>query len=116
MDPHLTESMIQHNSNRQLGTRTRKERFAMGKGVIVLTYACNLRCTYCYAGAEVFSKPKTMSFEEALRSVDFLKMIGISTYTLLGGEPTIFPRLVEIVNYSADMGLSPWVVTNGVRF
>lgn len=87
---------------------------AMGKGVIVLTYGCNLKCTFCYAAAEVFDKPGTMSLAEARASVDFLASLGIETYTLLGGEPTLYKHLIEIVRYSHKRGVAPWMVTNGV--
>jgi radical SAM protein with 4Fe4S-binding SPASM domain len=87
----------------------------MGKGVLVLTYACNLRCSFCYAAAEVFTRPKTMSPGEARRSVDFLAALGITSFTLLGGEPTVYRHLKELVAYSRSLGLGPWLVTNGTR-
>ena len=87
----------------------------MGKGVIVLTYACNLKCSFCYAASEVFDRPATMSLAEGKRSVDFLESIGIQSFTLLGGEPTIYKHLVELVEYSHSKGMGPWVVTNGTR-
>jgi radical SAM protein with 4Fe4S-binding SPASM domain len=87
----------------------------MGKGVLVMTYACNLKCSFCYAGVEVFGRPKTMSYEEACRSIDFMASIGITTYTLLGGEPTIHRDLVRIVEYSSRLGVSAWLVTNAVK-
>nr|MDT0658187.1 radical SAM protein [Micromonospora sp. DSM 115978] len=87
----------------------------MGKGVLVMTYACNLKCSFCYAGVEVFDRPKTMSYAEACRGVDFLASLGITTYTLLGGEPTIHRDLIRIVEYSAGRAVAPWLVTNGVK-
>lgn len=87
----------------------------MGKGVLVLTYSCNLKCSFCYAGVEVFDKPKSMSLAEAKRGIDFMAMIGISTYTLLGGEPTVYGHLEDVVRYSAEKGIGPWIVTNGAR-
>ena len=87
----------------------------MGKGALVLTSACNLECSFCYAAVEVFQKPKTMSLAEAKRSIDFMKSIGIETYTLLGGEPSVFKHLPEVIRYSQHQGLAPWIVTNGVR-
>jgi radical SAM protein with 4Fe4S-binding SPASM domain len=88
---------------------------SMGKGVIVLTYACNLKCSFCYAASEVFDRPGTMSVAEGRRSIDFLESIGIRSFTLLGGEPTVYKHLVELVEYSREKGMGPWVVTNGTR-
>src|SRR5215217_4416929 len=95
--------------------QTTNSPITMGKGVIVLTYACNLKCSFCYAAAEVFDRPSTMSLAEGKRSVDFLDSIGIQSFTLLGGEPTIYKHLIELVEYSREKGMGPWVVTNGTR-
>jgi len=87
----------------------------MGKGVLVLTYACNLKCFFCYAAHEVFGTPKTMKLDEACAGIDFMHSIGIRTFTLLGGEPTIHRNLVEVIEYSASKAMTPWIVTNGVK-
>lgn len=87
----------------------------MGKGVLVLTYACNLKCSFCYAGYEVFGRPRTMRANEAHAGIDFMQSLGIRTFTLLGGEPTIHRDLLDVVTYAADRDMGPWIVTNGVR-
>jgi Fe-coproporphyrin III synthase len=87
----------------------------MGKGVIIPTYACDLRCEYCYASSEVFHRPATMPLREALRAVDFLSALGIPTYTILGGEPTVYKHLPELVSHSQSLGIGPWIVSNGRR-
>lgn len=87
----------------------------MGKGVLILTYACNLKCSFCYAGHEVFGKPKTMRSGEAYAGIDFMASIGIRTFTLLGGEPTIHRDLLDVIRYAAGRDMGPWVVTNGVK-
>lgn len=87
----------------------------MGKGVLILTYACNLKCSFCYAGIEVFGQPKTMRYSEAYASIDFMESIGIRTFTLLGGEPTIHRDLLDVVRYAAGKNMGPWLVTNGVK-
>jgi radical SAM protein with 4Fe4S-binding SPASM domain len=87
----------------------------MGKGVLILTYACNLKCSFCYAGIEVFGQPKTMRYSEAYASIDFMESIGIRTFTLLGGEPTIHRDLLDVIRYAAQKNMGPWLVTNGVK-
>lgn len=91
-------------------------RIELGKGVIVLTYGCNMKCSFCYAAAEVFDKPATMPIAEAKRSIDFLSNLGVKTVTLLGGEPTFYKHLHEVVEYGLEKGVSGWIVTNGTRF
>lgn len=87
----------------------------MGKGVLVLTYSCNLKCSFCYAGVEVFDRPRSMSIAEARRGIEFMRSIGIQTFTLLGGEPTVYGRLAEVVRYAAEQDMGAWIVTNGSR-
>jgi len=87
----------------------------MGKGVIVLTYGCNLRCSFCYAAAEVFDKPSSMSRDEGFKSMEFMSSIGIKTLTLLGGEPTLYKHLPDMVEYGTNLGVSSWIVTNGFK-
>jgi radical SAM protein with 4Fe4S-binding SPASM domain len=94
---------------------TTENKITMGKGVLVMTYACNLKCSFCYAGAEVFGSPKTMRAAEAYRGIDFMESIGISTFTLLGGEPTIHRDLLDVVSYARSKNMGGWVVTNGVK-
>ncbi|MFG2133973.1 radical SAM protein [Streptomyces sp. NPDC048751] len=91
------------------------QKITMGKGVLVMTYACNLKCSFCYAGAEVFGSPKTMRSAEAYKGIDFMESIGISTFTLLGGEPTIHRDLLDVVAYAHAKNMGAWVVTNGVK-
>lgn len=100
----------------RLGAMAPTAKIPMGKGVLVLTYGCNLRCSFCYAGVEVFeAHSRSMRYEEACKGIDFMAMLGIRTYTLLGGEPTVHRDILKVVSYSAERGIGPWVVTNGLR-
>lgn len=87
----------------------------LGKGVIVLTYGCNLKCSFCYAAAEVFDKPGIMKPVEAMRSMEFMASVGIKTVTLLGGEPTLYKGLTDVIEYGLELGVTSWIVTNGTR-
>ena len=91
------------------------KRIRMGKGVLVPTYKCNQRCTCCYASSEIEKECKYMSMEEAKKSVNFFEMIGIKTFTWLGGEPTVYPYLIDITKYAYQKGITSWIVTNGIR-
>lgn len=91
------------------------EKIKMGKGVLVPSYKCNQRCSCCYAMADIMQAKATMSLEEAKKSIDFFEMIGIKTYTILGGEPLIYPYINEIVEYAISKGITSWIVTNGLK-
>ncbi|NPA91070.1 MAG: GTP 3',8-cyclase MoaA [Chloroflexi bacterium] len=65
---------------------------------ISLTDACNLRCVYCMP-EDVTFKPRSelLEDEEILRLVRIFAHLGVDKIRLTGGEPTIRPRLVELV-------------------
>ena len=90
------------------------EKIKMGKGVLVPSYKCNQRCSCCYAMADIVQAKDTMSLEEAKKSIDFFEMIGIKTFTILGGEPLIYPYINEIVEYAISKNITSWIVTNGL--
>ncbi len=65
---------------------------------ISLTDACNLRCVYCMPEHITFRRrEELLSDEEILRLVRIFASLGVDKVRLTGGEPTIRPRLVELV-------------------
>lgn len=89
-------------------------KIVMGKGVLVPTYKCNQRCKCCYAMADILNSKNEMSLGEAKKSIDFFEMLGIKTYTLLGGEPLIYRNIIEVIEYANSKSITSWVVTNGM--
>ena len=84
---------------------------------ISLTDKCNLRCVYCMAEDMVFRpNPELLQDDELLMLVRVFADLGFGKYRLTGGEPTVRPRVVEIVR---EMANTPGVrdismTTNGV--
>ncbi len=65
---------------------------------ISLTDACNLRCVYCMPEDVTFkARSELLEDEEILRLVRIFADLGVDKIRLTGGEPTIRPRLVELV-------------------
>jgi pyruvate-formate lyase-activating enzyme len=74
---------------------------------------CNIRCAYCYCIEEAVVK----SLDEVKAEIDLaMTKRNLDTISLLGGEPTIHPDIVEIVRYVKAKGLVCMLLTNGVRF
>lgn len=73
---------------------------------------CNQKCLHCYAAGQKQASVKELTTEEWKKVIDKCREIGIPQITFTGGEPTMNPSLVELVNYSQ------WFVTrlntNGV--
>ncbi len=65
---------------------------------ISLTDACNLRCVYCMPEHMTFRRrEELLQDDEILRLVRIFADLGVDKIRLTGGEPTIRPRLVELV-------------------
>ena len=65
---------------------------------ISLTDACNLRCVYCMPEDMTFQhRSELMTDEEMLFLVRVGASLGVNKIRLTGGEPTIRPRLAELV-------------------
>jgi len=84
---------------------------------ISLTDKCNLRCVYCMPEEMTFQpNADLMSAEECLRLVRLFAELGIDKIRLTGGEPTVHPDLVRIVQGIHDLGIDAVsMTTNGLR-
>ncbi len=63
---------------------------------LVVTYECNLSCVYCH---EYTHGAPLVPFEVLATRVDALADLGAITYDLLGGEPLLHPRIVDLVRH-----------------
>jgi GTP 3',8-cyclase len=66
---------------------------------ISLTDRCQLRCTYCLPeqGVQWLPKPQLLTDAEFVRLAAVFVGLGIRTIRLTGGEPTLHPRLAELI-------------------
>jgi radical SAM protein with 4Fe4S-binding SPASM domain len=73
---------------------------------------CNFRCSYCYvdAGAECSNE---LSREEIKDVILQAKELGARKIIILGGEPSIYPHLVEMLRFLGREGLEIEMFTNG---
>jgi hypothetical protein len=74
---------------------------------------CNLRCRTCYN----IYQDSIKSLEEIKKEIDFaMTRRRLETITLIGGEPTLHPGMVEVIKYIKGKKLVCQLLTNGVRF
>ncbi len=83
---------------------------------ITVNRACQLRCSWCYASSTGFTPSSQMTFDEAKQYLQISRDLGILSPKILGGEPTLWKPLPELISCANDMDLYPVVVSNGVRF
>ena len=86
-------------------------------GVLEITSSCNLSCPMCYA----HSGPggKHLSFDECTAAIDRLVETEgrPEVLQLSGGEPTIHPQFLEILDYGYRQPIDVVMInTNGIRF
>lgn len=89
------------------------------RGVVWLGQTCNLRCRFCYfqtrIGDRAHPEHPFMSLDKALSIVDTLRNhYGNTAIDIQGGEPTIYPEIHELCAHSAEIGLLPTLITNGL--
>ena len=75
------------------------------------TLRCNLACDFCF-NRELPALPDVEPPDFALM-LDRLQAAGVDTFDLLGGEPTLHPRLEELMNTIAAHRMSTTLSTNG---
>lgn len=81
---------------------------------LTTNYTCNCKCDWCYA-QKMLAKHRNMDYQYAKQIVDYLKSNGIKTITLIGGEPTIYPNITELIYYIKSKGINVRLATNGKR-
>jgi MoaA/NifB/PqqE/SkfB family radical SAM enzyme len=79
-----------------------------------LTTLCNLRCKFCFSKAGVL-RENELPTSEIKRVIRQLKQEDVSSFFLTGGEPTLHPDFVEIVNLISELGLDCFILTNGTQ-
>lgn len=80
---------------------------------LVVNYACNLSCVGCYAAGAI-TKQTQMEVDFAKDALAELARIGVNTCILIGGEPTIHPRIGDIIRFGANLGIKMQMVSNGM--
>jgi sulfatase maturation enzyme AslB (radical SAM superfamily) len=64
---------------------------------IFLTNKCNLKCPYCFA-KDIMNVQDDMSLENFQQAIQFIKTGDKNRLTLVGGEPTIYPYIDNVLN------------------
>jgi len=86
---------------------------------IDVTSACNLRCPMCLRNSNaekanpLFRKPKHFDFDLYKRLIDESAQLGVYAVKLLWvGEPLVYPRIVEMIQYAKDKGIEDVILTS----
>lgn len=79
--------------------------------------SCNLSCGYCHleSGAAAGSLDKAVDYGHLAETVLQASRLGARSAAIEGGEPTLYPRFIELVTLIDDVGMIPVVSTNMTR-
>ena len=83
---------------------------------IMLTYRCNLNCSYCFANEFVNKEKTDITISDFLKAVSFLTRAGKTQIGLIGGEPTLHPGfqvIMELLTSNAKVS-GVTLYTNGM--
>lgn len=80
-----------------------------------LTDRCNFRCVYCMDPDVRFADPRSlMTVDEMTRVARACVALGVRHVRLTGGEPTVHPKLTQIIEAVAALGVDDLsMTTNG---
>lgn len=83
------------------------------KVIVNVTYSCNNHCTFCAVGTRT---PVHGSLDRQREFLDQYRALGVRLVDFDGGEPTLHPELVSIVQHARRIGYERVnVTTNGRR-
>lgn len=82
---------------------------------VMLTSFCNLKCPYCFAEETIqSSKDKEISFDNFKILIKIFKEWNIQRFQLIGGEPTLHSRFLDIVELLLEEKFIVHIFTNGI--
>lgn len=83
---------------------------------IVLTRKCNLRCNFCYVKSAGYMPDDQISYENLKKIVDFCSESKVKFIFFTGGEPLLYPYIIDILRYikSKQHSMTSAIATNSV--
>ncbi len=75
---------------------------------------CNFRCLYCYT-ANQQNPADELTPDEFRDAILQAKALGARKIIILGGEPMLYPRIMEMVRFIRGEGMEMEMFTNGVN-
>jgi uncharacterized radical SAM superfamily Fe-S cluster-containing enzyme len=91
-----------------------------GLANVDLTNRCNLTCPVCFANANAAGylyEPDFETVRKMLQALRDQKPVAGRIVQFSGGEPTIYPRFIDVLKMAKEMGFSHLqCATNGLKF
>ena len=99
----------------------RKTEFSLGYiklpvlSEIAVTYTCNIKCRFCYAGCTPKKDETQLDTEGFKKVLDIIRYEAeVPSVSFTGGEPTIYEDLPELIRYASKQNnMRVNLITNG---
>src|SRR6266540_3159902 len=103
-------------TSHQHGPGRSRNRQLTRRGVLWVGLRCDVRCKFCYDEHLATRDKVWITLEEATQALEKFRYYYHNAFVdFMGGEPTLHPRMVEIVGHAARIGLRPTVITHGMH-
>jgi radical SAM protein with 4Fe4S-binding SPASM domain len=79
---------------------------------IEFSLRCNFRCPYCYVPADSYFEGE-LSVAESRDVLTQARAMGARRIIILGGEPSLYPHIREMIDFILDQGMDVEMFTNG---
>lgn len=92
---------------------------AVGNGKLLsmeieFNQTCNLRCIYCYALDNPGNRNE-LTVDEFKDVISQAKGMGARKIIILGGEPLLYPHILEMIEYIRSLSMEIELFTNGTK-
>ena len=77
-----------------------------------ITRECNLNCKHCIVSSP--QKTAELTVEQIIRAINNLYDNGLEEISFTGGEPMLFPGIMDVLKYNKYKGITSRVLTNGI--
>lgn len=78
-----------------------------------VTTRCNMYCKGCYNTIKSDGNID-IDFDKAKRIIDNLARLSVLSISFGGGEPTLYPKIIELAQYTREKNILPNITTNGL--
>ncbi len=82
---------------------------------VALTYTCNIKCRFCYAGCTPKKDENQLDTEGFKKILDIIRyQAEVPSVSFTGGEPTIYAELTQLIDYASNNNhMRVNLITNG---
>jgi len=78
-----------------------------------ITRDCNLNCKHCIVSSPQ-NNTEVKTTEQIIRAINKLYNNGLREISFTGGEPMLFPGIIDILKYNKEKGIKSRILTNGI--